>query len=71
MILSSVKITTAPFNPPTALDGVELGGPAEIIAPFDDRWCCAMCRDVQRICEFHQSMEADGYKPPKSFASLL
>ena len=38
---------------------------------FDDRWCCQMCRNVEHICEFHQSMEADGYKPPKSFAGLL
>jgi len=38
---------------------------------FDDRWCCAMCRDAERICDFHQSMEDDGYKPPLNFSNLL
>jgi len=39
--------------------------------PFDDRWKCLMCRTAERICDFHQSMEADGYKPPLNFSSLL
>jgi len=39
--------------------------------PFDDRWCCLMCRTAGRICDFHKSMEADGYTPPKSFARLM
>ena len=69
MILTDVNITTEPFEMPTAPEGVTLGGPVEII--FDDRWCCAMCRDKQDICDFHTSMEADGYKPPKSFSGLL
>ena len=61
------KITTEPFIPPTPPEGVEL-----VTAPvFDDRWCCNMCRTVERICDFHQSMEDDGYKPPKSFSGLL
>lgn len=34
---------------------------------FDDRWCCQMCRTAEAICDFHQSMEQDGYKPPQSF----
>lgn len=39
--------------------------------PFHDPWCCLMCRNKGMMCIFHQRMELDGYKPPKSFAGLL
>lgn len=75
MHMTIEKMTTQPFETPEPADGVELGGPIEIVSvpnePFTDRWCCLMCRTAERICDFHQSMEADGYKPPKSFARLL
>ena len=68
-------MTTKPFEVPESPEGIELGGSAEIITglieQFDDRWCCNMCRTAERICDFHQSMEDDGYKPPKSFSNLL
>jgi len=75
MQLTNAKIDRQPFEVPEAPEGVELGGPIEIVSvplePFTDRWCCLMCRTADRICDFHQSMEADGYEPPKSFARLL
>lgn len=73
MHLTNVNITRKPFDVPTAPEGIELGGPIEIVhvGVFDDRWCCAMCRNVNQICDFHQSMEDDGYNPPKSFNGLL
>lgn len=60
-------------------DTIVFGAPIEVSdvhieinpEPFTDRWCCLMCRTAERICDFHQSMEADGYEPPKSFARLL
>lgn len=73
--LEKVKMTTEPFELPQPPEGVDLGGPIEIVTgaiePFTDRWCCLMCRTANDICEFHQSMEADGYKPPLSFSRLL
>lgn len=68
-------MTTEDFTPPEPIEGVELGGPIEIVTgviePFNDRWCCLMCRTAGDICEFHQSMEADGYKPPLNFSKLM
>lgn len=71
MMLNNVKVTTEAFEVPDAPEGVELGGNIEIKHVFADPWCCLMCRTAGKICEFHTSMEADGYKPPKSFAGLL
>jgi len=46
-------------------DTVVFGAPIEITdvkieitpEPFDDRWCCNMCRIAEKICDFHESME--------------
>jgi len=59
---------TVVFSPPMKVTDVHIEIAPE---PFDDRWKCLMCRTAERICDFHQSMEADGYKPPLNFSSLL
>lgn len=75
MQLTDATISREPFEVPEPPEGVELGGPIEMVSvpleQFDDRWKCLMCRTAERICDFHQSMEADGYKPPLNFSNLL
>jgi len=59
---------TVVFSPPMPVTDIHIELNPE---PFDDRWKCLMCRTAERICDFHQSMEADGYKPPLNFSNLL
>ena len=60
-----VKVSTKPTNLPESFPTSSIGISSIVDNGFNDPWDCASCRELLKLCDFHQGMVNDGYKPRK------
>lgn len=54
------------FNVPTDSEMPKHTPSERVASDFADPWNCQMCRDLSKVCDFHQRMEDSGSRPPKT-----